>query len=44
VSISVARGEKIAKTGQLELVEDYKIIILWALYIKITSGYTSASY
>jgi len=29
VSISVKRGEKIAKTGQLELVEDYKVIILW---------------
>jgi len=30
VSISVKRGEKIAKTGQLELVEDYNVIILWA--------------
>ena len=30
VSISVKRGEKIAKTGQLELVEDYKVVILWA--------------
>jgi hypothetical protein len=33
VSISVKRGEKIAKTGQLELGEDYKIIILWALLL-----------
>lgn len=27
VSISVKRGEKIDKAGQLELVEDYKVII-----------------
>ncbi len=32
VSISVKRGEKIAKTGQLELGEDYKIIVLWRYY------------
>jgi transcriptional regulator with GAF, ATPase, and Fis domain len=30
VNISVKRDEKIAKAGQLELVEDYKVIILWA--------------
>jgi hypothetical protein len=30
VSISVKRGEQIAKTEQLELGEDYKVIILWA--------------
>ena len=29
VRISVKRGEKIAKNGQFELVEDYKVIILW---------------
>ena len=29
VSISLKRGEKIAKAEQLELVEDKKIIILW---------------
>jgi hypothetical protein len=28
VNISVKRDEKIAKAGQLELVEDYKVIIL----------------
>ena len=35
VSISVKRGEKIAKAMQLELIETYKFIILWALYNKI---------
>ena len=29
VSISVKRGEKIAKAEQIEIVEDYKVIILW---------------
>jgi len=33
VSFSVKRGEKIAKTEQLELGEDYKVIILWAFPI-----------
>ena len=37
-------GEKIAKTMGLELIEDHKVIILWALYIRINKGYTSASY
>ena len=32
-SISVKRGEKIAKTEQLEHGEDSKVIILWAYYI-----------
>ena len=30
VSITVKRGEKIAKTKKVELVEDYIVIILWA--------------
>jgi len=30
-SISVKRREKIAKVEQIEIVGDYKIIILWAL-------------
>ena len=30
VSISVKRGEKITKAMQVELIKDYKIIILWA--------------
>ena len=33
VSISVKRGEKIAKAKQLELVEDYKNINLWVCQI-----------
>jgi hypothetical protein len=33
VNISVKRDEKTAKARQLELVEDYKVIILWASLI-----------
>ena len=35
MNISVKRDEKIAKAGQLELVEDYKVIISWASLLSL---------